>query len=82
MNSGGLDMEWHLQAVREIARVSSREIRIYPTVAMNSSPRRHRNVQSIVDDLCVNGWETTFEPSQYRQLSMEMNDCLVARRLS
>ena len=82
MNSGGLDMERHLQAVREIARVSSREIRIYPTVAMNSSPRRHRSVQSIVDDLCVNGWETTFEPSQYRQLSMEMNDCLVARRLS
>ena len=82
LKSGNLDLQWHHQAVREIARVSAREIRLYPTAAMNSSPRRHRYIQPIMADLCANGWRVAFEPSQYRQLSTEMNDCLVARRLS
>ena len=82
LKSGNLNLQWHHQAVREIARVSAREIRLYPTAAMNSSPRRHRYIQPIMADLCANGWRVAFEPSQYRQLSTEMNDCLVARRLS
>lgn len=82
LKSGNLDLQWHHQAVREIARVSAREIRLYPTAAMNSSPRRHRYIQPIMADLCANGWRVAFEPSQYRQLSTEMNDCLIARRLS
>ncbi len=81
-NPQHFDLQWHHQAVREIARVSAREIRLYPTAAMNSAPRRHRYIQPIMADLCANGWRVAFEPSQYRQLSTEMNDCLVARRLS
>lgn len=82
LKSGNLNLQWHHQAVREIARVSAREIRLYPTAAMNSAPRRHRYIEPIIADLSANGWRVTFEPSQYHQLSMEMNDCLVARRLS
>ena len=80
--SSNMNLQWHHKAVREIARVSAREIRLYPTAAMNSAPRRHRYIEPIMADLCANGWRVGFEPSQYRQLSTEMNDCLVARRLT
>lgn len=82
LDSGGFDLQWHHQAARELARVSSREIRIYPTQACNAAtPRRHRFVPPIVAGLTAEGWQVSFEPSEYRQLGKAMNDCLVARRL-
>lgn len=77
-----LDLQWHHQAVRELTRVSRREIRIYPTHALNTPvAARHRYIEPIVAGLTADGWQVTFEPSQYRQWSVGQNDCLVARRL-
>ncbi len=81
MDSRVFDRDWHHEAVRELARVAVREIRLYPTVANVPEPRRHRYADGIAADLCANGWQVAFVPSRYNQFAAKCNDCLVAKRL-
>jgi len=82
LQSHALDLPWHQQAVRELMRVSANEVRLYPTVAMNATPhqRRHRYATPIIDTFAEQGWNCSYVPSTYQQISAEFNDALVARR--
>jgi SAM-dependent methyltransferase len=76
------DLAWHHEALGELARVCSAEMRIYPTLALNAAPRRHCYASPIEADLEARGWCCSFLPSNYAQYAPSWNDCLVARRLS
>lgn len=76
------DLAWHHEAIGELARVCSAEMRLYPTLALNTAPRRHCYASPIEADLEARGWRCSFLPSVYAQYPPSWNDCLVARRLS
>ncbi len=81
LDSRVFDRTWHHEAVRELARVAGREIRLYPTVANVPEPRRHRYAEGVAADLCANGFQVAFVASRYDQFAPKYNDCLVATRL-
>jgi SAM-dependent methyltransferase len=76
------DLPWHHQAIGELVRVCATEMRLYPTLALNTAPRRHCYASPIEADLEARGWRCSFLPSTYAQYPPSWNDCLVARRLS
>ncbi|MBM4008742.1 MAG: methyltransferase [Planctomycetes bacterium] len=76
------DLAWHHEAIGELARVCSGEMRVYPTMALNVAPRRHCYASPIEADLEARGWRCNFLPSIYAQYPPSWNNCLVARRLS
>jgi len=84
LQSKNLDLPWHQRAVAELIRVSADELRLYPTVAVNSGPqpRRHRYIAPIIAALSEQGCACSYVPSTYQQISSELNDSLLARRLA
>jgi hypothetical protein len=76
------DLAWHHEAIGELVRVCANEMRLYPTLALNSAPRRHCYASPVTADLEARGWRCTYLPSSYAQYPPRLNDCLIARRAS
>lgn len=85
-SAGGLydgrefDLAFHLESLREIARVARREIRIVPMGSFDPPPRPHGYrdaARALLDEL---GWKTSLVPSAYQSGLKGFNDVLIARR--
>ena len=76
-----LDLEFHLAAVEELARVAGQELRLYPVYACDStSPRPHALLEPVRDRLQDLGLTTELVRSEYDQGVADVPDTLIARR--
>jgi hypothetical protein len=85
-SAGGLydgrefDLSFHLESMRDIARVARREIRVVPMGSFDPPPRPHEYrdaVRRLLEDL---GWRTSLVRSPYQSGLKDFNDVLIARR--
>lgn len=85
-SAGGLydgrefDLPFHLDSLREIARVARREIRAVPMGSFDPPPRPHEYRDAARELLEGLGWTTRLVRSQYQSGLKDFNDLLIAQR--
>ena len=66
MAGEGLDLNWHRQALAELCRVSSGEVRLYPAHTVEQTVRRHPYAEALLAELPA-GWQGRFVERSYDQ---------------
>jgi hypothetical protein len=66
MAGEGLDLNWHRQALAELCRVSSGEVRLYPAHTVEQTVRRHPYAEALLAELPT-GWQGRFVERSYDQ---------------
>lgn len=88
-SSGGLlpnstfTLEWHLAAASELLRVTSGEVRLYPTTTRTITPTRHPYAEAIAERCRSLGHHVRYESSSFARgnhAQDTLNACLVITR--
>ena len=85
-SAGGLydgrefDLPFHLDSLREIARIARHEIRAVPMGSFDPPPRPHEYRDAARELLEGLGWTTRLVRSQYQSGLKDFNDVLIAQR--
>jgi hypothetical protein len=70
------DYDFHLNAVLELYRLCSKEVRIYPLKGPNAN--KHKYLARLIDDLTSSGIDFQLKPVKYRGvMGAEHTLCLV-----
>ena len=65
---------WHVDAVRELLRVTDGTLHLYPTTTRTEPARRHPYLERIVTELEAGGtWRCRYEPSAYQRGNAAQN---------
>lgn len=66
--------QWHVDAVRELLRVTDGSLHLYPTTTRTDPARRHAYLERIVAELEAGGtWRCRYRPSTYQRGNAAQN---------
>ena len=66
--------QWHVDAVRELLRVTDGSLHLYPTTTRTEPARRHAYLERIVAELeAGDTWRCRYEPSTYQRGNAAQN---------
>ena len=80
MSTGELDLDFHLESVRELVRVA-KEVRLFPSFAVTGPARRQEFVEPVMEALRSDGHQVDLVPAQWVEGDFtEFNDLIRIRK--